>query len=62
MFNWLAYSETRQGGFCKVCLIFSKTGGTGCQKLYTLVIKPLDIFKKALEVCLYIMFTHFLIL
>jgi len=52
MFKWLAYSETRQGGFCKVRLVFSRTGGIGCQKLHTLVIKPMDSFKKALEVCL----------
>jgi hypothetical protein len=52
MFKWLAHSEISQGGFCKVCLIFSRTGGFRCQKLYTLVIKPMDNFKKALEVCL----------
>lgn len=61
MFKWLAYSETRQGGFCKVCLVLSKTGGVGCQKLLTLVIKPMDSFKKALEVCLYT-FIYFYIL
>eukprot|EP00102_Acyrthosiphon_pisum_P023824 XP_016661034.1 PREDICTED: uncharacterized protein LOC107884085 [Acyrthosiphon pisum] len=49
LYEWLAYSEIKQGGFCKVCVVFSKIGGIGGQKLCVLVLKPMNSFKKALE-------------
>ncbi|KAL4098911.1 hypothetical protein QTP88_023427 [Uroleucon formosanum] len=49
LYKWLAYSEIKQGGFCKVCVDFSKIGGIGGQKLRVLVLKPMDSFKKTLE-------------
>ncbi|KAL5238253.1 hypothetical protein ACI65C_005663 [Semiaphis heraclei] len=35
--NWLAYSEIKQGIFCKYCLLFAKHGGVGSQPLGQLV-------------------------
>lgn len=60
LYKWLAYSEIKQGGFCKVCVVFSKIGGIGGQKLCVLVLKPMDSFKKALEVCIKLYFLHIL--
>lgn len=27
MFNWLAYSDFKKGGFCKYCVLFPPSGG-----------------------------------
>lgn len=32
LYKWLAYSEIKQGGFCKVSVVLSKTGGIDGQK------------------------------
>lgn len=48
-FNWLVYSETEQGGFCKYCVAFANTGGVGNQPLGHLVKTPFTNWKKALE-------------
>ncbi|XP_025412361.1 uncharacterized protein LOC112684865 isoform X2 [Sipha flava] len=48
--NWLAYSEKYQGAFCKFCVVFSKVGGVGGQKLGTLVVEAFTNYKKATEV------------
>ncbi|XP_060846074.1 zinc finger MYM-type protein 1-like [Rhopalosiphum padi] len=47
--NWLAYSEKYQGAFCKFCVVFSKVGGVGGQKLGTLVVEAFTNYKKATE-------------
>lgn len=52
--NWLAYSEKYQGAFCKFCVVFSKVGGVGGQKLGTLVVEAFTNYKKATEVCIFI--------
>jgi hypothetical protein len=54
LYKWLAYSEIKQGGFCKVCVVFSKIGGIGGQKLYTrenvfMFKKVKDLFKEYYE-------------
>ena len=60
LYEWLAYSEIKQGGFCKVCVVFSKIGVIGGQKLCVLVLKPMNSFKKALEVCIKLYFLYIL--
>jgi hypothetical protein len=31
-YHWLTYSELKEGGFCKFCVLFAPTGvGKGCQ-------------------------------
>uniref|UniRef100_A0A915HIQ7 TTF-type domain-containing protein n=1 Tax=Romanomermis culicivorax TaxID=13658 RepID=A0A915HIQ7_ROMCU len=38
-FNWLTYSESKEGLFCKACVLFDKReGGIGNQDLKTLII------------------------
>jgi len=49
-FNWLAYSEIKQGVFCKYCLLFAKHGGVGSQPLGQLVSNAFTNWKKAKEV------------
>lgn len=49
-FNWLAYSEIKQGSFCKYCLLFAKHGGIGSQPLGQLVSTAFTNWKKAKEV------------
>lgn len=53
-YSWLAYSEKCQGAFCKYCVVFSRTGGVGNQKLGTLVLDAFKNYKKAIEVCTFI--------
>ncbi|KAL4153370.1 hypothetical protein QTP88_001203 [Uroleucon formosanum] len=48
-FNWLAYSEIKQGVFCKYCLLFAKHGGVGSQPLGQLVSNAFTNWKKAKE-------------
>lgn len=40
-YNWLSYSELKNGAFYKHCVIFAKTGGINSQPLGQLVIKAL---------------------
>lgn len=49
-YNWLSYSELKNGAFCKHCVIFAKTGGINSQPLGQLVIKALNEWKNAKEV------------
>lgn len=49
-FNWLAYSEFKQGAFCKFCLLFAKGDGVGSQPLGQLVTSAFTNWKKAKEV------------
>jgi len=51
-FPWVVYSRIgEQGAVCKYCAIFGRElgGKDSHQKLYTLVIKPFNIRKKAIE-------------
>ncbi|XP_029348004.1 zinc finger MYM-type protein 1-like [Acyrthosiphon pisum] len=48
-FNWLVYSEIKQGVFCKYCLLFAKYGGIGGQPLGQLVSTAFSNWKKAKE-------------
>lgn len=57
MFPWLCYSENLQGAFCKYCVAFSTNGGIGSQPLGYLIVKPLQNWKKAKEVIIFIMHT-----
>jgi len=57
-YKWLAYSEIKQSGFCETCVGFSKIDGIGRQKLFVLVVKPMNNFKKALEVRIKLYFPH----
>lgn len=52
-FNWLVYSEIKQGVFCKYCLLFAKYGGIGGQPLGQLVSTAFSNWKKAKEVLTY---------
>ncbi|KAF0706982.1 52 kDa repressor of the inhibitor of the protein kinase-like isoform X1, partial [Aphis craccivora] len=49
-YNWLSYSELKNGAFCKHCIIFAKTGGINSQPLGQLVIKVLNEWKNAKEI------------
>jgi len=49
-FPWLTYSKIKLGGFCKHCIVFSKYGGVGNQKLGELVVEPFMSFKDELKV------------
>jgi hypothetical protein len=52
-FNWLAYSEIKQGVFYKYCLLFAKYSGVGSQPLGQLVSTAFTNWKKAKEVLNY---------
>ncbi|XP_050062925.1 52 kDa repressor of the inhibitor of the protein kinase-like [Aphis gossypii] len=52
-YNWLSYSELKDGAFCKYCVIFAKTGGTNSQPLGQLVIKALNEWKNAKEIIIF---------
>lgn len=51
-YNWLVYSELKEGAFCKFCLVFATTGGIGKQKLGALTLKAFTNWKNAKEVSL----------
>lgn len=46
-YNWLSYSELKNGAFCKHCVNFAKTGGINSQPLGQLIIKALNEWKNA---------------
>ncbi|XP_060871970.1 uncharacterized protein LOC132946144 [Metopolophium dirhodum] len=48
-FNWLAYSNVKNGTFCKYCVLFAKNGGVGSQPLGSLVTVAFSNWKKAKE-------------
>lgn len=56
-YNWLLYSEAKNGVFCKFCVVFAKCGGIGSQKLGFLSSIPFNNWKKAKEVLLLINLT-----
>ena len=46
---WLAYSPSRRGFFCRICVLFGRStvGATNCaQHASRLVLKPLDVYNK----------------
>ncbi|XP_025406962.1 uncharacterized protein LOC112680942 isoform X2 [Sipha flava] len=50
MFNWLAYSNLKKGGFCKYCVLFPPSdGGKGNQPLRVFVTEPFVNYKKGLK-------------
>lgn len=49
-FNWLAYSNEKNGTFCKYCVVFARSGGVGNQPLGNLVTVAFNNWKKAKEV------------
>jgi len=49
-FNWLAYSNVKNGTFCKYCVLFARNGGIGSQPLGNLVTVAFTNWKKAKEV------------
>lgn len=46
-FQWLAYSEEKNGAFCKFCVIFAKVGGKNGQPLGYFVKTAFDVWKNA---------------
>ncbi|VVC42990.1 Hypothetical protein CINCED_3A001510, partial [Cinara cedri] len=48
-FNWLAYSNVKNGTFCKYCVLFARNGGIGSQPLGHLVTDAFTNWKKAKE-------------
>ena len=46
--KWLVYSQTKQGGFCKYCMLFANQI-VGGQRLGTFVSTPFTNFRKATE-------------
>lgn len=49
-YPWLTYSKEKLGAFCKPCVIFSKTGGSGHQPLGLFVVHAYSYFAKAQSV------------
>jgi len=49
-YNWLSYSEYKNGAFYKYCVIFAKTSGINNQPLRQLVVIALNEWKNAKEV------------
>ncbi|KAL5232997.1 hypothetical protein ACI65C_000407 [Semiaphis heraclei] len=49
-FNWLAYSNVKNGTFCKYCVLFARNGGIESQPLGNLVTVAFTNWKKAKEV------------
>lgn len=46
---WLKYSEQDNGGYCLLCILFSRSGSLCAQPAGVLVSCPLTNFRKALE-------------
>jgi len=53
-YSWLCYSKKFEGAFCKYCVVFTKVGGVGSQKLGGLVLTAYQNWKNALEVITFI--------
>jgi len=50
-FPWLSYSKKYEGVYCRTCVLFSRdVGGRSKEHLGQLCTKPLNKYKKALEV------------
>lgn len=50
-FPWLSYSQKHEGVYCRTCVLFSRdVGGRSKENLGQLCTKPLNKYKKALEV------------
>lgn len=45
-FQWLAYSEEKNGEFCKYCVIFAKVDGKNGQALGYFIKTAFDVWKK----------------